>query len=285
MPVDVLSVTLRALSFLTLFQAGGIALFLAPREKLPNTEGLLRRMGILAALFAAVFLLAEYLLQAGRMSGELGGVLDPALQGIVVRSATSVTLSWQLVGLALVACGLRRAGMRGGIAGVIGAVLLVVSFSFVGHTSKDPLRWLLSLVLLAHLSLVIFWYGGLLPLYLVSSHEPPPTAAWVVQQFSARAIWLVPALALAGLILATLLLPNLAALRRPYGELLIAKVAGFCALMPLAAFNRWRFGPALQRGDVAAGRRFRQVVVAEFALLATILCVTAVMTTFYSPES
>src|SRR5262249_5050536 len=226
MPVDVLSVTLRALSFLTLFQAGGIALFLAPRERLPNTERLLRRIGILAALIAAVFLLAEYLLQAGRMSGELGGILDPTLQGIVMRSATSVTLSWQLVGLALVGCGLRGVGVRSAISGVIGVVLVVASFCFVGHTSKDPLRWLLSLVLLGHLSVVIFWYGGLLPLYLVSSHEPPPTAACVLRQFSARAIWLVPALALAGLILATLLLPNLAALRRPYGELLIAKVVG-----------------------------------------------------------
>ena len=38
MPVDVLSVTLRAASFLTLFQAAGIALFLALREQqLPNT--------------------------------------------------------------------------------------------------------------------------------------------------------------------------------------------------------------------------------------------------------
>src|SRR5215472_14601573 len=285
MPVDVLSVTLRALSFLTLFQAGGIALFLAAREKLPNTEGLLRRIGILAALLAAVLLLAEYLLQAGRMSGELGGVLDPRLQGIVMRSAMSVTLSWQLVGLALIVCGLRRVGTGGSIAGVIGMVLLVASFTFVGHSSKDALRWLLSLALLAHLSVVAFWYGGLVPLYLVSAREPPHTAAWVVQQFSARAIWLVPALLLVGLILATLLLPNLAALLRPYGELLTAKVVGFCALMPLAALNRWRFGPALQRGDLAAGRRFRQVVVAEFALLATILCVTAVMTTFYSPES
>src|SRR5215470_9596194 len=120
MPVDVLSVILRALSFLTLFQAGGIALFLAPREKLPNTDRLLRRSGILAALIAAVFLLAEYLLQAGRMSGELGGVLDPTLQGTAMRSAMSVTLSWQLAGLALVVCGLRKVGMRGAIAGVIG---------------------------------------------------------------------------------------------------------------------------------------------------------------------
>jgi putative copper resistance protein D len=147
------------------------------------------------------------------------------------------------------------------------------------------LRWLLSPLLLAHLCVVAFWYGALLPLYLISSQEPPQTAGWVVRQFSVRAIWLVPTLLLAGLALATVLLPNLAALRRPYGELLIAKLVGFCALMPLAALNRSRFGPALERGELVAALRFRRVVVAEFALLATILCVTAVLTTFYSPES
>ena len=285
MPVDVLSVTLRALSFLALFQAAGIALFLALGEpELPNTERSLRRIGTLAAFLAAALLVAQYLLEAARMSGELGGVLDPALEGIVMRSAMSVTLSWRLLGLVLIVAGLRRAGIRRAIAAVIGVVLLLASFTLIGHTSKDALRWLLSPVLLAHLSVVAFWYGGLLPLYLVSAHESPQTAGWVVQQFSARAVWLVPVLLLAGLVLATLLLPNLAALRRPYGELLIAKVAGFCALMPLAALNRWRFGPALQRGDCVAGRRFRQMVAGEFVLLATILCVTAVMTTFYSPE-
>jgi putative copper resistance protein D len=288
MPIDVLSVTLRALGFLTLFQAAGIVLFLAfGEQELPNTERSLRRIGILAALIAAAFLIAQYLLESGRMSGELGGMLDPTLQAIVMRSAVSVTLSWRLLGLLLIVGGLRRGGSGGtggGIAGVIGVVLLLASFTFVGHTSKDALRWLLSPVLLAHLSVVAFWYGALLPLYLVSAHEPPLTAGSVVQQFSARAVWLVPALLLAGLILATGLLPNLAALRRPYGELLIAKVIGFCALMPLAALNRWRFGPALQRGDLVAGHRFRLTVAMEFVLLATILCVTAVMTNFYSPE-
>jgi putative copper export protein len=285
MPVDVLSVALRALSFLTLFQAAGIALFLALREQeLPNSERALRRLGAVAALIAAGFLIAHYLLEAARMSGDLGGALDPTLQDLVMRSSASVALSWRLLGLVLIIAALRHAGPGARTTGVIGAVVLLASFTFIGHTTKDAARWLLSPLLLAHLLVVGFWYGALLPLYLVSSREPPQTAASVVQGFSARAIWLVPILLLAGLSLAAALLPNLAALQRPYGELLITKVVGFGALMPLATLNRWRFGPALQRGDRAAGRRFRQVVAAEFALLVMVLCVTAVMTTFYSPE-
>lgn len=285
MTVDVLSVTLRALSFLTVFQAAGIALFLGLSGRdLPNTERSLRRVGALTAFLAATLLTAQYLLEAARMSGELGAVFDPTLQGIALRSAASVTLASRLLGLALLAAGLGRGRTRGRVPAVIGVVLLLTSFTFVGHTSKEAHRWLLGPLLLTHLAVVAFWYGALLPLYRVSLAEPPQVAGWVVRQFSARAAWLVPVLLLAGLILATVLLPNLAALRRPYGELLIAKVVAFCLLMPLAALNRWRFGPALQRGDPVAGQRFRQVVVAEFALLAAILCVTAVMTSFYSPE-
>ncbi|HEX8782225.1 MAG TPA: CopD family protein [Steroidobacteraceae bacterium] len=286
MSVDFLSGTLRALSFLTLFQAAGIALFFALCErKLPNTQVALRRVGSGAALIAGAFLIAQYLLEAGRMSGELGGVIDPTMQGIVMRSAASVTLSWRLLGLLLIAGGLRRRGAGGTVTGLVGVVVLLAAFTLVGHTSTAPLRWLLSPVLLAHLFVVTFWFGALLPLYLISSREPAETAGRVVATFSARAVWLVPGLLLAGLVLATLLLPNLAALRTPYGALLIAKVIGFSLIMPLAALNRWRFGPALGRGDLVAGRRFRSAVVMEFALLATILCVTAVMTTFYSPES
>jgi putative copper resistance protein D len=285
MAVDVLSVTLRALSFLALFQAAGIALFLALREpQLPHTEGALQRIGTLAALIATTLCLAHYALESARLSGELGGVLDAALQGMVLHSAVGVTLSWRLLGLMLIVAGLWLGGIAGRTAAVVGTVVLLASFTFIGHTSKDALRWLLSPLLLVHLSVVAFWYGSLLPLYLVSSREPPETAGLIVRQFSARAVWLVPVLFLAGLSLAAALLPNLTALQRPYGELLLAKVSGFAVLMLLAAMNRWRFGPALARRDRAAGRRLRQVIGAEFMLLASVLCVTAVMTTFFSPE-
>jgi putative copper resistance protein D len=285
MSVDTLSVTLRALGFLMLFQAAGIALFLALHQhQLRATGPALRALGVLAALIAAMLLIAQYALEAARMSGELGGMLDATLQGLVLRSATSVTLSWRLLGLALIAWGVRRGGAGGTTAATSGVVILLAAFAFVGHTSNDARRWVLGPVLIAHLFAVTFWFGALLPLCLVSSREPPELRARVIEQFSARAIWLVPGVALAGVLLATLLLPNLAALRRPYGELLIVKALGFSALMLLAALNRWRFAPALRRDDATSERRFRYTVAAEYALIAALFCVTAVLTTFYSPE-
>jgi len=252
---------------------------------LPASEPALRRIGILSALLAAIALVAQYALEAARMGGELGGALDPALQEMVLRSGSSVTLSWRVLGLSLIVAALRRRGVEHTLTGAIGVVILLASFTFVGHTANSAQRWLLSPVLLAHLCVVAFWFGALVPLYLVSAHEPAETSARVVAQFSARALWLVPGLFVAGIVLAAGLLPDLAALGRPYGLLLLAKVTGFCALMLFAALNRWRFGPALRSGEAAAGRRFRSVVAVEYALIVGVLCVTAVMTTFFSPEA
>jgi putative copper resistance protein D len=74
-------------------------------------------------------------------------------------------------------------------------------------------------------------------------------------------------------------------MRDPYGESLLAKIAGFMVLMGLAAANKWRLGPALTRGAVQSGLRFRRSLVAEYVLIVAVLAVTAVMTSWFSPEA
>jgi putative copper export protein len=139
-------------------------------------------------------------------------------------------------------------------------------------------------LLLAHLLIVAFWFGALWPLYLVTLRESRERMARVIAVFSAAAVWLVPVILVAGVAIAALLLPDIAALLQPYGELLIAKVVLFAVLLGLAALNKWRFGPAMERGDTQAARGFRRSVVSEYVLIAAVLSVTAVMTTFFSPE-
>jgi putative copper export protein len=47
-------------------------------------------------------------------------------------------------------------------------------------------------LLMVHLLIVAFWFGGLWPLYVVSLRETPTQAAVVIERFSAVAAWLVP---------------------------------------------------------------------------------------------
>ena len=68
------------------------------------------------------------------------------------------------------------------------------------------------------------------------------------------------------------------------GVSLAAKFAGFVLLMALAALNKWRLGPAIATGDKRALRSFRRSLGFEYVLIAAVLSITAMMTTFYSLE-
>jgi putative copper resistance protein D len=283
---DVLSVILRALSFILLFQAAGVALFVALfGRRLASARGAVRRLGQAAALAAIMLVAAHYALEAARMAGELSGMWDPTLQGMVWDSPSRAALICRLAGLLLIAIGLQVASPRSTIVAVGGAVLATGAFTLTGHTSVNVHRGALATLLMLHLLIVAFWFGALWPLYLASLRETPARASDIIERFTAVATWLVPVILLAGIVMAVLLLPNISALSEPYGKLLIAKAVGFAVLMGLAAANKWRLGPALLHGPVQRGRWFRRSVAAEYVLIAAVLTITAVMTSFFSPEA
>lgn len=283
---DVVSVILRAVSFVLLFQAAGVTIFVAIfGRRLDSSEVPIRRLGQVAAIAAIVLVAAHYAMEAARMAGEMSGVWDPALQGMAWNSPARAALICQLLGLLLIATGLQGPSARWTFVAVGGAVLGTGAFTLSGHTSVNLHRGALAALLMLHLFIVAFWFGALWPLYVASLRETPARAADLIERFTAVATWLVPVILVAGTAMAVLLLPNVSALSQPYGELLIAKVVGFAVLMGLAAANKWRFGPDLVRGPAESGRWFRRSVAAEYLLIAAVLAITAVMTTFFSPEA
>ena len=293
MSPDLLSVTLRAAAFICLFQAAGTVLFVAlcggglSASRIPIT-----RLGCGAALFAAPLLLVHAAIGAARMAGDYAGLADAGLQRLGWYSPDGAAQTLQATGALCIA-----AALRGGAAleaqvwrarplALIGALLALLPFLLTGHTSVQPLRALLAPLLAVHVLVIAFWFGALAPLYVVVLRESAEVAARTLQTFSAYATWLVPLILIAGVTLACVLVPSLAELRQPYGELLLAKLAGFALLMGLAALNRSRLVPALslpQRHESAA-RALRWSLVAEICLLSAILTVTAVLTTFFSPQ-
>jgi putative copper export protein len=282
---DVLSVVLRALSFVLLFQAAGVAIFVALfGRQLAGSRREVRRLGQAAALAAIVLVVAHYAFEPARMAGELSGMWDPTLQGMLWHSPSCAALICRLAGLLTIAIGLQVASPRSTIAAIGGAVLAIGAFALTGHTSVNVHRGALAPLLMLHLLVVAFWFGALWPLYLASLRETPARASDIVERFTAVATWLVPVILLAGIVMAVLLLPNISALSEPYGRLLIAKAVGFAVLMGLAAANKWRLGPALVHGPVQGGR-FRRSVAAEYVLISAVLTITAVMTSFFSPET
>lgn len=289
--VDALSALVRALGFIALFQAAGIATFIAIfGRSLPATLNGTRRVGVLSALVGLCFVALHYLLEAARMGGEIASALDPSLQRLVLQSSLPEAAAMRLVALVLIVGGLSRAGRATRALRALGVALAVYSFTLVGHTTTHSPSYALRGLLLAHLIVVVFWFGALVPLYRASRDESPAIAGAVTEAFSRLAVWIVPLLLVAGLVLAALLLPlfngpSLDALWTTYGLLLFAKLAAFAGLMFLGALNKWRLGPALARGDASAAPRLRRSLAWEYLLIAGALTITAVLTSFYSPEA
>lgn len=281
MAVDALSALIRGLSFVALFQAAGVAIFLALfGRRLAETAQRVRSLGFVSAIAAIVLVAVHYALEAARMAGALSGIFDGSLQQMVFESSLSTAFICRTLGLVLIAGTIRRSGKVSISMSLIGAAAVIGGFLFVGHSAIHADRAWLCPLLALHLAVVAFWFGALLPLYAVSRTR---FAAEIVDDFSRIAVWLVPLIFLAGLVMAWLLIDSWATFREGYGVSLLIKIGGFTALMGLAALNKWRYGPALAQGNATAA--FQRAVVIEYVLICAVLMTTAVMTTLFSPES
>lgn len=278
---DLLSALLRGLGFIALLQAGGAGMFLAmPGRDLRAARGEVVRLARTAALTAAALLIAQYLLEPARMAGAFSGLLDPTLLQLTLHAPATAALLLRLTALALLGASLRRDVSAGRALALVAALLVAASFTLVGHTAG---RWPMAALLALHLLAVQFWFGSLRPMVLAGRSEGPQRAALVVGRFSRIALWLVPSILVAGLLMLAGLVPDAHALLGDYGAGMLGKLVLFAVLLAFAAFNKWRLTPALAAGPVALRRLERNIHI-EYGLIALVLMGTAFLTTFWSPE-
>jgi len=282
---DVVAVGLRGLAYAAALQAAGTPLFLWLFGRfLVSASNKIGAIVLSTATAGLALTAAHAVVEPARLTGELRGIFDGSLLGILLASDFGTTVVIRMLGLAIVvAASIRRNRFSEGTS-LIGASLIIVSFAFMGHTAADDQRWLLAPLLIVHLAAAAFWLGALRPLLSTTQLESAAGSGEVIAQFSKVAILLVPAIFLAGVTMAMMLLPGVSSLRTPYGLLLMAKIAGFAVLMGLAAANKWRLGPRVGLGDTVALRAFRISVLLEWFLIVAVVIVTAAMTALFSPE-
>ncbi len=282
MTPDVLSVIVRALAFIALFQAVGAVFFLAGfAPRLSISRAAIRQLALSAASCGVILLFIHLVLDAARMAGDYSGLWDRDLQQLAWGSGSGWAQLTQAAGLLLVLAALRCSALW---SASLGGTLALAGFLLTGHTTAHASRAVLAPLLGVHLLIVAFWFGALAPLLIVIRREAMPIAAQIVARYSVIAGFLVPLIALAGLNLAWLLSGNLTVLQRPYGQLLMIKLILFSLLMVLAAWNKWRLTPALAMGEARAALALQRSLVAEIILIAVVLSVTAALTAFYSPD-
>lgn len=263
-----------------LLAMGGPLFVLTFPDASSDVRRMARKIAVIAALIGLAVLALRFGIRAARISGMgLPGAVDPMMLGFVWDSPLGTAAVWRGAGELLIVA-LLIEGVVGLGAGLIGAVLIAASYTFVGHSLGDP-RWLLASLLTLHLLAAAFWVGALFPLRKAVSQ---PGGALLLHCFGTIASITVALLVAVGLVFAWLMTGSVFALvTTAYGWTLLIKLGVVAGLMILAALNKWRFVPALASGEPSAALHLRRSIQVEAVAVLLILIATATLTSITTP--
>lgn len=238
----------------------------------PRSHRLTSILGLAASLLLALDLvlwLSELRLPGNDLASTFALVSD-------TRSGLVEIARVALAGFAF----LLFAGARGVKLGAVAAMLAVVVGALGGHQAS--IRPLISLPANGlHLGAAAVWTGGVLLLGVWPSRsETTAGVGWTFRRIALRVS--SAALLASAVILVTaavqdlLYLPSIGALfTTGYGKLVLAKGAGFAALVGFGAYNRFRLIPALDEAGGGAPRLRRSVRLELIVVMVVVLVAVA----------
>ena len=269
------AVLLRAAYYVSSLGGAGLAFFallFGARLEAADDAARLRRWAVGTALLGFLVGLGSLAAQVRELTGG-ATIADAEIWAVVLRSRAGASYALGGAGLLLVAV-LAAAPARARLAAA-GGVLVCGSYALLGHTAGGEPRPLLAGLLLVHLLAVAFWIGSLPPLAWVA-RRGGPAAARLVQDWARLAVFAVPVLLAAGLLLAALIGGTARGLLGSrYGSALAVKALLVVALLGLAVWHRCRLTPALAAGAPGAGRRLSRSVAVEAVVAVLVLCAVA----------
>lgn len=243
----------------------------------PLSDKMRVQVGLLAGL-ALVASVLGFMLRGAALTGEADGMTDPEMLGLLWQTPVGDVLGYRITGTVLIICGV-FVPLVGQWIAPAGGLLALWSFAQIGHVPESELKGV-QLLLLLHLLGVAFWIGILGPLRALSQQpEYLSSAAMLGHRFGRAASVIVPALILAGLLMAWMLLGDLwELLTTGYGQTLLIKLALVGAVLTLAAANKLRFVPAMRSGDGNAARHLVRSIEIETVIILVVLAATATLT-------
>ena len=292
-------VTLAALFGLAAFSLYG----LRARER--GDALALRPWFIASAGLSLLFSGAWVVLMASSMAGTPAWPIDrEAVGALLTGSAIGAAWKLRMVMVALAALAALVAGGRGiwlSIVALCSAVALA-TLAWTGHGAMDEavMGWVHLIVDILHLIASGAWVGALLGLLLLVSRPAARVDAAhlglthrALHGFGAIGTVVVGTILVTGLVNGWMLvgIGNLATLPATlYGQLLIAKLALFVAMLGLASLNRFRLTPAFERSIAADDHKgalgaLRTSLAIETACVIAVLGLIAWLGTLAPPAS
>jgi copper transport protein len=209
----------------------------------------------------------------------VGGVLL-ALGLIVASRWRATTVAAPAVGAAAISTRSSSWGAVPPVAVTVGALALVLSYAFDGHTVSRGNRFVLSVADAVHVGAAAIWAGGVFTLTALAcrrwrsspSNRPDgPDLLTIAVRFSVVALCALLAVAAGGVAMTVLIIDRPGELvDTSWGRTLLFKVAAVAAAALIGGYNRYRILPALTAapGDPDVRRRVRSALAAESAFLA-----------------
>lgn len=284
---DILTILMPVLRFAfypaMLLAVGGIIFsMMMVRHLGPEMRAYTGRVTRRAAIAGVCLTALQVPAAAGNLAGDMAGMLDPVLIGIMLEAPTGAAAVMGLAGFLLILFGEWFVQDPVHPARITGPGIVILSLALSGHATTGSL--LTAGLLVVHLAGLGFWMGGLLPLRAMSrapgQYGGLPALAGTAEAFGKLAGWSVALLVAAGGVYAAQLLGSFTALlTTAYGNLLLMKIGLVGGLLGLAAYNRWRLTPRLQAGNHDAARRLGHLISLELLAVLAILVVTGLMTT------
>lgn len=282
-PLRATAAALRIGYYVTCLGAAGLSIFALGFRQLQEPQDVKACRQMTSGMIAVGLVSSFAWLTSQVALASDGDVFDAEIWSVMLtsRPGVSVIITW--AGLVVLAAATWM-GRGAVILGTAGILVVVTSFTVVGHTTQHQPRWLLAGALLIHLLAASFWAGSLWPLAL-ASQRGGPKAARLVEGWARAATWIVSGLVMAGAVLAWLLVGSLEVLvATAYGWALLTKVALVGVLLGFAAWHKLRLTPALSADVPGSGARLAMSIGWEILVMVLVFWAVAEMTST-SPQA
>lgn len=274
MGLDIVSVALRALTYVgSIAAAGGILFALGfPRPADAIREGIERQIFVGCCLLLLVEPLRYATFQLSISEGDWSIAFGPGLRWLGLQTPLGQAAVTRLIG----AVAIMTIGLRSSALGLAAALVMIASFALEGHTASNEARSAISVgALLTHVTAIHWWLGTLYPLLTLTRVAEPATISAVIETFARRAMWVIAGLLLAGALLLILLTGGQINAASPYQCRFVLKLLLVMLLLSVAAWNKLRLTPLLIRQHETGRAKLLTSIRLELIIAMSVLVATA----------
>jgi len=219
------------------------------------------------------------LMTAGNIGGDLRSAFDPLMINIALSSKAGQSILVLFSGFLLVFLWIFFFQKQNFLLGVVGFILILLSFSVYGHSTINGLSSQLLIVL--HLGAISFWVGSFLPLrYSTLGKVKEENLFQIAHRFGVYAVYYIGVLLISGLTLGTILVGGIdQLLNSDYGKAFLFKLCFVTILLGIGAINKFRLVPELKKNSFPYVIRLRKSINIEIFILFIILVISSLLTT------